>query len=184
MSTQDSSNNQQKLYGSGGDFSYVIRPIHHDDREGLVELFNQLSPENRYLRFAHAISKLPDKFLEDVLELDYKKEMALVACLQQDDNIGAIIGISRYVSNETENTCEFSISVSDKYSAHGVGMNLMKQLIEHAKKNNLGKMIGYILSSNVKMLRMTRELGFQIDAPANESEFKIATLDLKNSLPP
>lgn len=170
----------QKFSGIEDGFSYGIRPIHQDDKQKLIELFNQLSPENRYLRFAHAISKLPDEFLEDVLELDYQKEMALVAYLEQEDSNGAIIGIARYVSDATGNTCEFSISVSDHYAAHGIGMNLMKHLIDYAKQNEIQKMVGYILSSNVKMLHMTRELGFQIEFLNNEPEFKIATLDLKS----
>ena len=169
----------QTIHAIGDDFCYCIRPIEKNDKEKLIALFNQISPENRYLRFAHAISKLPDEFLQDVLELDYTMEMALVAFLNESDKNGEIIGIARYVSDDTGNTCEFSITVSDQYSAHGVGMNLMGRLIEYAKHNKLQKMIGYILNSNVKMLRMTRELGFQIDSLANESEFKIATLDLQ-----
>jgi len=173
----------ETIHAINDGFSYCIRPIAKNDREKLIGLFNQISPENRYLRFAHAISKLPDEFLQDVLDLDYVMEMALVACLQEDDQNGAIIGIARYISDEKGNTCEFSISVSDQYSAHGVGVNLMGRLIEYAKQNKLQKMIGYILSSNVKMLRMARDLGFQIDNLLNESEFKIATLDLQKHQP-
>ena len=155
-------NNQQAIFNNSSSF------------------FNQLSPESRYLRFAHAISKLPDEFLEDVLELDFEKEMALVACLDQENGDGAIIGIARYVSDETEKTCEFSISVSDLYSAHGVGMNLMKQLIQSAKRSKLEKMIGYILSANTKMLLMVKELGFHITPLLNESGFKVAKLELQS----
>lgn len=174
-----SPNLSKTFHATGDSFSYLIRLVHKDDKQRLIELFNQLSPENRYLRFAHAISKLPDDFLEDVLDLDYKKEMALVACLEKGDNKGSIIGIARYVSDRTGNVCEYSISVSDQYAAHGVGMNLMEHLIQYAKKNSIQKMVGYILSSNVKMLRMTKELGFAIETPENEPEFKIATLDLQ-----
>ena len=163
-------------------FSYCIRPIEKDDKNNLIALFNHLSPESRYLRFAHAISKLPDEFLEDVLELDYEKEMALVAVTENIESNQEIIGIARYVSDAAGNSCEFSISVSDQYAAHGVGMNLMKQLINHARKFHLHKMIGYILTSNTKMLLMTRDLGFQIESSINEPDFKIATLDL-HSLP-
>jgi L-amino acid N-acyltransferase YncA len=105
--------------------------------------------------------------------------MAFVAYLKQDDNIDEIIGIARYVSDLTGSISEFSISVSDQYSAHGVGINLMKHLIKYAKKNRIEKMIGYILSSNFKMLQMARKLGFQINSSTNEAEFKIAILELQ-----
>jgi len=172
-------NFSEYFHAIGDGFSYLIRPIHSDDGERLIELFNQLSPESRYLRFAHAISKLPDEFLEDVLELDYEKEMAFVAWLHQGNSPGAIIGVARNVSEGVGNTCEFSISVSDQYSAHGVGMNLMEHLIKYAKQMKLQAMIGYILSNNTKMLHMTRELGFQADSYTNEPEFKIVTLELQ-----
>lgn len=174
-------NNANETYRDLKDgFTYKIRPIQQNDREQLIQLFDSLSPESRYLRFAHAISKLPDQFLEDVLELDYQKELAVVAVIENNESNEEIIGISRYVSDPSGNTCEFSISVSDLYTAHGIGMNLMKQLIAHARRNNLQKMIGYILSGNTKMLQMTRELGFQIEASANAPEFKIATLELQS----
>lgn len=173
-----SPNSNETFHAIGDGFSYFIRAIHPDDRERLIELFNQLSPESRYLRFAHAISKLPDEFLDDVLELDYEKEMAFVACLGQENSHGAIIGIARYMSDETAKTCEFSISVSDQYSAHGVGFKLMEHLIQYAKQMKLQRMIGYILSANTKMLRMTMELGFEIDSLSGEPEFKVATLNL------
>lgn len=175
-----SPNFKESFYSTGDGFTYAIRPIRSDDKENLVELFNQLSPESRYLRFAHAISKLPNEFLEDVLELDYKKEMAFVAYLGQENDYGAIIGIARYVSDETGKTCEFSISVSDQYTAHGVGMNLMEHLIKYAKQMKLQRMIGYILSNNPKMLRMTKELGFEVDSPSDEPEFKIVSLKLQS----
>lgn len=172
-------NFSEAFHAIGDGFSYVIRPIRPDDKAGLIELFNQLSSESRYLRFAHAISKLPDEFLEDVLDLDYEKEMAFVACLDQENGQGVIIGTARYVSDSTGKVCEFSISVSDQYVAHGVGMNLMEHLIKYARQMKLQRMIGYILSNNVKMLHMTKELGFEIESPENEPDFKIATLDLQ-----
>jgi acetyltransferase len=48
--------------------NYLIHPIQANDRERIIGLFDHLSPENRYLRFAHAITKL----LDDILHLDYK----------------------------------------------------------------------------------------------------------------
>jgi len=62
------------FYKLGDRSHYQIRPIQANDRERIIELFNHLLPESRYLRFAHAISKLPDDFLDDILHLDYKKK--------------------------------------------------------------------------------------------------------------
>ena len=171
-------NFSEAFHAIGDGFSYAIRPIRPDDKAGLIELFNQLSSESRYLRFAHAISKLPDEFLEDVLDLDYEKEMALVACLDQENGQGAIIGTARYVSDSTGKVCEFSISVSDQYASHGIGTHLMIDLIAHAKRNGLKTMMGYVLSANSKMLKLVSELGFQISNLTDEADFRIVSLAL------
>ncbi len=167
----------ESIHAINDGFSYYIRPIDKNDKESLIELFNHLSPENRYFRFAHAISKLPDDFLEDVLELDYKKEMVLVAVVAQGDS-QTIIGIARYIAKEFEPICEFSISVRDDYASHGVGMHLMNHLISYAQKMVLKKMIGYILNNNRKMLKMVKELGFHINVSPNTGDFKVLELNL------
>ena len=165
-------------YLMGNSQSYVIRPIHISDRERIIALFDHLSPESRYLRFAHAISKLPDAFLEDILHLDYAKEMALVAVLHavtaQDD----IIGIARYVTPPDTLICEFSISVADQYASHGIGTQLMLDLIARAKDNGLQKMIGYVLGTNPKMLGLVSELGFEIADIDDDPDFKLVSLTL------
>jgi L-amino acid N-acyltransferase YncA len=169
----------EKTHELGNGSDYYIRPIQINDRERIIELFNHLSPENRYLRFAHAITKLPDDFLDDILHLDYKKEMALVAVIQAQTESEEMIGISRYVSLPNEGVCEFSLSVSDAYTAHGIGTHLMLDLIAHAKENGLQSMVGYVLSKNLKMLHLVSDLGFRITNPDDDPDFKTVTLDLE-----
>jgi GNAT superfamily N-acetyltransferase len=165
-----------KVHPLGDGKTYAIRPIHLDDRDRIIELFNHLSPESRYLRFAHAISKLPDAFLDDILHLDYAKEMALVAVIPSQNGDEEIIGISRYVTPPNKNVCEFSLSVSDHYAAHGVGTHLMLDLIACAKENKLQEMLGYVLSKNLKMLHLVSELGFQVTNLDDDPDFKTVSL--------
>lgn len=169
-----------KIYESSNGSHYLIRPIQANDRERIIALFNHLSPESRYLRFAHAITKLPDDFLDDILQLDFHREMALVAVIQAQTESEEIIGISRYVTPPNEDGCEFSLSVSDAYTAHGIGTHLMRDLIAHAKENGLQAMVGYVLSKNLKMLHLVSDLGFQISNPDDDPDFKTVTLRLQD----
>jgi GNAT superfamily N-acetyltransferase len=166
----------EKVHPLGDGKTYAIRPIHPDDRDRIIDLFNHLSPESRYLRFAHAISKLPDAFLDDILQLDYAKEMALVAVIPSQEGDEEIIGISRYVTPPNKNVCEFSLSVSDHYAAHGIGTHLMLDLIAYAKENKLKEMLGYVLSKNLKMLHLVSELGFQVSNLDDDPDFKTVSL--------
>ena len=165
-----------KTYALDGGSQYLIRPIQPDDRERIIGLFNHLSPESRYLRFAHAISKLPDDFLDDILRLDYRREMALVAVITNHSGMDEIVGISRYVTPPNQNICEFSLSVSDSHTAHGIGTHLMLDLIAYAKENGLQEMLGYVLSKNLKMLHLVSDLGFQITNLDDDPDFKTVSL--------
>lgn len=165
-----------KTFSPSDEAHYLIRPIQSDDRERIIELFNHLSPESRYLRFAHAISKLPDDFLDDILDLDYKKEMALLAVMSNPAGAEEVIGIARYVTPPNQNVCEFSLSVSDSHTAHGVGTHLMLDLIEHAKENGIQEMLGYVLSKNSKMLNLVSDLGFQITNMDDDPDFQTVSL--------
>ena len=107
MDTPNSFTN--KTYTLSDSDHYLIRAIQLDDRERIIELFNHLSPESRYLRFAHAISKLPDDFLDDILHLDYKKEMALLAIMSNQSGAEELIGIARYVTPPNQNVCAITI---------------------------------------------------------------------------
>jgi N-acetylglutamate synthase-like GNAT family acetyltransferase len=166
----------KKVYPLGNGQTYAIRPIQANDRERIIELFNHLSLESRYLRFAHAISKLPDDFLEDILHLDYKKEMALLAVISNQSGAEEVIGIARYVTPPKQNIGEFSLSVSDSHTTHGVGTHLMLDLIEHAKENGTQEMLGYVLSKNSKMLHLVSDLGFQITNLDDDPDFKTVSL--------
>ena len=167
-----------KCYSLGNDGSYLIRPIQLNDKDRMIDLFNHLSPESRYLRFAHAISRLPNDFLENILHLDYKKEMALVAVLQTQTGLEEIIGIARYVTLPNQSIGEFSLSVSDSYTIHGVGTHLMHELINHAKTNDLQEIVGYVLSNNSKMLHLVIDLGFKISTIDDDPDFKTVSLPL------
>jgi acetyltransferase len=167
---------QPKTYSLGNDDHYLIRSIQADDREHIIGLFNHLSPENRFLRFAHAISKLPDEFLDDILYLDYQTEMALVAVIHEHAQNEEVIGIARYVSLPGKRICEFSLSVSDSHTAHGVGTHLMLDLIAHAKENLIQEVLGYVLRSNSKMLHLVTDLGFQITKLDDDQDFKTVSL--------
>jgi acetyltransferase len=168
-----------KSYSLGNGGSYLIRPIQLNDKDRLINLFNHLSPESRYLRFAHAISRLPNDFLENILHLDYKKEMALVAVLQTQTEVEEIIGIARYVTPPNQSIGEFSLSVSDGFTEHGVGTHLMLELISYAKENGLQEIVGYVLGNNPKMLHLVIDLGFKISTIDDDPDFKTAKLLLR-----
>ena len=171
------SNLWNREYFGNKNFCYRIRPIQKDDKDRLLFLFDSLSEESRYLRFAHSISSLSNRFIEDVLELNYQTEMAFVASYVNQSKTEEIIGIARYVATSPL-SCEFSVTVSDAYTKNSIGRNLMIQLITYASQQGPKKMIGYVLKNNSNMLQFIEKLNFKVNQINDETDFVEVSLNL------
>jgi len=162
---------------------YRIRPIHPDDAEMLQALVRGLSQESRYFRFASALHELPQRMLARFTLIDYDREMAMVAVIE-DHTVAAngspvaterIIGVSRYVANPDGTSCEFSLLVADEMKGHGLGARLMQAIMDVARSKGLTEIMGLVLANNSAMLRLMTRLGFHITSYTEDPDFKIAT---------
>ena len=66
-------------------------------------------------------------------QIDYDREMALVATMADDDGIEPPenqIGVARYVVNPDGESVEFALAVGDDWQKCGVGRKLMTALID------------------------------------------------------
>ena len=166
----------------GGDL-YSIRPIRPDDADMLQAFVRGMSQESRYFRFASAMPELPTRMLARYTLIDYDREMALVAVHKErhaaDDGSFTeserIIGVSRYITNPDQTTCEFSLAVADDFKGQGLGSRLMLSIIDIARGKGLSEIIGLILANNTNMLRLMGTLGFTISAFPEDPDFKVAT---------
>jgi acetyltransferase len=166
----------------GGDL-YTIRPIRPDDADMLQAFVRSLSSESRYFRFASAIQELPARMLARYTLIDYDREMALVAVHtdRTPDGEGGfveteqIIGVSRYITNPDQTTCEFSLVVSDTSKGQGLGSRLMLSIMDFARSKGLSQIEGLVLANNPNMLRLMRSLGFHVGPFPEDSDFKLVT---------
>ncbi|MCX8522226.1 MAG: bifunctional acetate--CoA ligase family protein/GNAT family N-acetyltransferase [Rhodoferax sp.] len=173
------------LYSGGGNDGgfYTIRPIHPDDSHMLQQLVSELSPESRYFRFVSSMAELPAALLARFTLIDYDREMALVAvireCVAQNDGAFTeterLLGVSRYVTNPDQTSCEFALVVADDYKGKGIGSRLMESIMEVARDKGLADMEGLVLANNTGMLKLMRGLGFQVKAFPEDPDFKLVT---------
>jgi acetyltransferase len=161
----------------------TIRPIRPDDAEMLQTLVRGLSPESRYFRFVSAMQELPARMLARYTLIDYDREMALVAVqhhrsLNDDGSFAEheeIIGVSRYITNPDQTTCEFSLVVSDACAGQGLGSRLMLSIMDVARAKGLAEIQGLVLTNNDGMLRLMRSLGFEIRSYTEDPDFRLCT---------
>jgi acetyltransferase len=171
------------LRGGG---EYTIRPIHPDDAEMLKRVMRELSPESRYFRFVSSMAELPPAMLARFTLIDYDREMAMVAVLKDrvagpDGEITEterILGVSRYVTNPDQSSCEFALVVVDDFSGKGLGSRLMESIMDVARDKGLAEIEGLVLANNSGMLKLMRSLGYQVKSYAEDPDFKLVTHSL------
>ncbi len=91
----------------------TIRPIRPEDAELDQRFIRGLSDESRYFRFMDTMHELPETLLASLTQIDYGREMALIA-LTQDKDQETALGVARYAINPDGNSCNFALAVADK----------------------------------------------------------------------
>ncbi len=173
----------EQLWPLSGGGEYTIRPIQPDDADMLQDLMHHLSAESRYFRFVSSITELPPSMLARFTLIDYDREMALVAVhkVRTADANGdiveteRIVGVSRYITNPDQSSCEFSLVVADDFNGKGLGSRLMQSIMDVARDKGLSEIDGLVLANNPGMLKLMRSLGFSIKAFPEDPDFKLVT---------
>ena len=82
----------------------------------------------RYFRFLSTMAELSPPMLAHFTQIDYEREMAIVAVIHDDADGERIIGVVRYLLNPDAGTAEFSLVVADAYQVQGIGSAPMRRL--------------------------------------------------------
>jgi acetyltransferase len=139
----------------------AVRPIRPEDA-GIEQAFvDNLSAESKYFRFMNRMDKITPLMLARFTQIDYDREMALVAVTGENTPDASILGVARYISNPDGQSCEFALTVDDAWQKKGIGRQLMERLMTVAHDRGLEIMEGDVLSQNTKMLRLCKKLGFR-----------------------
>jgi acetyltransferase len=150
----------------------TLRPIRSEDADELQRFVREeLSDESRFNRFMSTLKQLPPGLLVRFTQLDYAREMALVATVGTDAG-EHIAGVARYTANPDAASCEFAISIGDRWQGKGLGYQLMDALFKAARDASLTTMEGEILASNTHMLGLMRKLGFEVRVHPDDASLK------------
>ena len=155
----------------------LIRPIKPEDAPLLVELFHSLSRQSVHYRFFSPIKYLPHEMLARFTQIDYDRDMALVA-MDNTQPKEKMLGVARFFGDPDGKKVEFAVAVGDPWQGKGIGVALMERLIAIAKENGVEFMNGEVLAENTHMLAMTRKLGFSDSRMPHSSQYKLE-LELK-----
>ena len=156
-----------------------IRPIKPEDAPLLVELFDTLSPTSIYYRFFGTLKALPHSMLVRFTQVDYDREIDMVALEKTNGDIERMLATARVMSDPDGKRAEFAILVGDPWQGKGVGARLLERCLAIAKERGIETVWGIVLHENTGMQALARKLGFKVSKSDEPGEL-VLTIDLKS----
>lgn len=153
----------------------LIRPIRPEDEALMRAFFAKVTEEDLRLRFFAPVKEMTHVFIARLTQLDYSRAIAFVAMAEGS---GEMLGAVRLHADANYEKGEFAILVRFDLKGRGLGWLLMQLMIEYARAEGLGVVMGQVLRENSTMLAMCRELGFSIDGVEGAAEILSVQLPL------
>jgi|SRR6202790_680972 len=150
----------------GDGWRIFARPIRPDDDLLIRDLLAHVSKEDLRLRFFDSIKEFSHEFIASLTHLDYTRAMAFVAI---DEASNETLGVVRLYTDSSREASEYAILLRSDLKGRGLGWALMQLIIDYAKSEGLKRIDGQILQENSVMLKMCRELGFEIKTDPEDS---------------
>jgi acetyltransferase len=138
----------------------LLRPILPEDEPALQAGFAKLTPEEIRLRFFVPLKVLSHMTASRFTQIDYDREMALILTDHGIPGKTEIYGSVRLIADPDNENAEYSIIVRQEMTGMGLGVVLMRRIIDYAHERGLREIHGDVLAENYTMLKLCRVLGF------------------------
>ena len=147
----------------------LIRPILPEDEPGLIDLVARSTPEDLRFRFRGGLRELPHAWAARLSQIDYDREMALVAVAD-----GSILGVARLAADPEGDNAEFALFVRSDRHDLGLGRRLLADLLDVARSRGIRRVWGEVMASNSNMLELTQAMGFQREPSVDRDLVRVA----------
>ncbi|AHX13310.1 GNAT family acetyltransferase [Dyella jiangningensis] len=155
----------------------LIRPLREADRERELAFINGLSHRARRFRFLGDFKQVSAAQLDQLMDVDYSRRMAFIALIHDNGTLREI-GVSRYSATSDEKKCECAVTVADQWQHRGLGVLLMRHLIDYARRQGFKRMLSVDAMTNEAMRDLASYLGFRREMDPADSAMVIHTLEL------
>jgi GNAT superfamily N-acetyltransferase len=134
----------------------TIRAIGPDDKERIVTAFRALDPKSIYQRFFVFKSELGGEELRRLTEGDGLRDVVLVATVASG-NQEIIVGLGHCA--RTEASADIAFTVEEDYQGRGIASELLRHLVDIARRNGVAQFEADVLADNASMLKVFRRSG-------------------------
>jgi acetyl coenzyme A synthetase (ADP forming)-like protein len=156
--------------------SIHVRAIRPDDKQRLLDHFSRLSARSVYFRFFRVKKRLTEDELHQFTELDFRRNVALVATLRRDGD-EQIIGVGRYARLDVPpgqpSRAEVAFAVADEHHGRGIGTVLLEHLAEIARPQGIEEFEADVLGENNSMLSVFGQSGYRVQRTIDAGVFHV-----------
>jgi RimJ/RimL family protein N-acetyltransferase len=133
-----------------------IRALRPSEEGPIRDLDTRLSRQTRYRRFFSAMSVLPDSLVQTLARVDHS-HVSLVAEYDAADG-RRIVALGSF--GAVDEVCvEVALVVCDEWQGQRVGTELARRILAAAERRGFHRFIAHMLSDNVAIRRLLRQLG-------------------------
>jgi acetyltransferase len=145
----------------------LFRPIRPEDEPLMVRFHQALSDDTVRMRYFHAMqlgARTEHDRLVRVCFNDYDRELALVVEHEAHTNGRAreIVAVGRLHKELWRSAGDFAVLVTDAWQRRGIGRELVRRLVDIARRERLAEITADMLPDNRAMQRICQELGFEL----------------------
>ena len=133
-----------------------VRPIRPEDEADFKAFMSSSAAADSYFRFFHLTRELPHSQLARFTQIDYDREMALIAVCQ-----GELVAEVRAVTEPRNQRAEFSVLLRPEWAQTGLDRVLLSRLIAYCRQRGTEQLYGDVLSGDQRMLDVVAALGFR-----------------------
>lgn len=156
-----------------------LRPMRPSDEAEILQAFERMSEQARYMRFMRVVREPNIDRLRKVLGSLPESGIGLVATVAAADGYD-IVGSAVAILDGEPGSCEFAINVAGAFGGSGLATAVMQQLIAAARGRGLQVMEGFVLADNESMLRLAKKLGFTIERDVDDPSVRIVRRTLQD----
>jgi len=142
------------------DGAYILlRPMNSEDEKHLVEFYSAVSDDDmRYFRHNVKDRALIHNWCD---HLDYGKVLPLLAFVK-DHVVGS--GTLHSFEGPKRHVCEVRLYLAKDFRKRGLGMKMIKALIDLARKEGVGILQAEVIAEQTKVVKGFEMLGFKSKA--------------------
>lgn len=155
-----------------------LRPVHPADAGPIAGAFELLGEDEVRRRYLHPVKALNADYLNALVHPQPHEAYAVVAAEPLPPGDALVGALARLNRDADRDSAEFAILVSHFVSGQGLGLLLMRRLIEWAEAQGIRRIWGDVLDENTAMIALAQSLGFRRDTSPESPNLLRIVLDL------